>query len=124
MTTPVGVTRHTGVSSRRYKGVETGRVWNLPDDVIGLVYQCTFFLSSIFFPYHNQIKIEKIPIGMRWSIPIPPFFSYQSFFTVYSTHCFWFISFKHLSFSLVLLKYFTIFSMTSVDRLTSLLSYR
>ena len=79
MTTPVGVTRHTGVSSRRYKGVETGRVWNLPDDVIGLVYQCTFFLSSIFFPYHNQIKIEKIPIGMRWSIPIPPFFLINRF---------------------------------------------
>ena len=93
------------------------------DDVIGLVYQCTFFLFFVFFPYHKQIKIENIPIGMRW-IPIPPFFSYQSFFTVYSTHCFWFISFKHLSFSLVLLKYFTIFSMTSVDRLTSLLSYR
>ena len=42
MTTPVGVTRHTGVSSRRYKGVETGRVWNLPDDAIGLVYQYVF----------------------------------------------------------------------------------
>ena len=85
MTTPVGVTRHTGVSSRRYKGVETGRVWNLPDDVIGLVYQCTFFLSSIFFPYHNQIKIEKIPIGMRWSIPIPPFFLSIVFHGVFDT---------------------------------------
>ena len=84
MTTPVGVTRYTGVSSRRYKGVETGRVWNLPDDVIGLVYQCTFFLSSIFFPYHKQIKIENIPIGMRW-IPIPPCFLSIVFHGVFDT---------------------------------------
>ena len=46
MTAPVGATRHTSVSSRGIRG-RNWLVWNPPDDVIGLVYQFSFFILPI-----------------------------------------------------------------------------
>ena len=84
MTTPVGGTRHTGVSSRRSKGSKLA-VYGIFLMMSLVWYTNTFFLFFVFFPYHKQIKIENIPIGMRWSIPIPPFFLSIVFHSVFDT---------------------------------------
>ena len=71
MTAPVGATRHTSVSSRGIRG-RNWLVWNPPDDVIGLVYQFSFFYLT-YFCVPSRLGTNLLRLSLDLSHRLPSF---------------------------------------------------